>query len=242
MNNYMEPIISLKNITQSYGPIKVLHSVDLEVPKGAFFVIVGPSGCGKSTLMKILTGIEKPVSGSVNTPNEMSMVFQNGSLLPWRTVYDNIALALETSSLSDLERDRAIKDSIIMMGLEAFTTSYPKDLSGGQRQRVGIARALVSNPKVLLLDEPFSALDAETTENLHAELLKLWKDKGLTIVMISHALDEAIELADAIYVMQSGKFIDTEVVSLPRPRSLHTPEFGALHDKLRKLLQKEQRA
>ena len=238
----MEPIISLKNITQSYGPIKVLHSVDLEVPKGAFFVIVGPSGCGKSTLMKILTGIEKPVSGSVNTPNEMSMVFQNGSLLPWRTVYDNIALALETSSLSDLERDRAIKDSIIMMGLEAFTTSYPKDLSGGQRQRVGIARALVSNPKVLLLDEPFSALDAETTENLHAELLKLWKDKGLTIVMISHALDEAIELADAIYVMQSGKFIDTEVVSLPRPRSLHTPEFGALHDKLRKLLQKEQRA
>lgn len=234
--NNMEPIISLTHIKKSYNNAQILHGIDLTIPKGSFTVLVGPSGCGKSTLMKILTGIDKPDSGTVIAPTDMTMVFQNGSLLPWRTVYDNIALALETSDLPQPKQHAAILGSISMMGLEKFIGSYPRDLSGGQRQRVGIARALVSNPSVLLLDEPFSALDAETTEALHAELLKLWKDKNLTIVMISHALDEAIELADTIYVMKNGAFIDIENITSPRPRDEQSQSSVALRQKLKNLL------
>ena len=235
----MEPsIITFNNISKNYGDVKILHGVTLEIPKGSFTVMIGPSGCGKSTLLKILTGIETPTSGSVTRPSSMTMVFQNGSLLPWRTVYDNIALGLETSLMDDKAREHAIRNAMELMGLTNLEKSYPRDLSGGQRQRVGIARALISNPEVLLLDEPFSALDAETTGSLHGELLKLWKEKGLTIFMISHALDEAIELADTIHVMKAGTIIDTETVSWPRPRNQTDALFVSLREKLRTLLQK----
>jgi ABC-type nitrate/sulfonate/bicarbonate transport system ATPase subunit len=200
----MNPIITFKNISKSYGNSPVLHDIDLVIPTGSFTVLVGPSGCGKSTLLKILTGIEKPDSGTVSAPETLTMVFQNGSLLPWRTVYENIAIGLETVSISKEAKDTAIRTVISLMEMNDLIEAYPRDLSGGQRQRVGIARALVSNPSVLLLDEPFSALDAETTENLHTELLRLWKEKGLTILMVSHSLDEAVELADVIHVMKAG--------------------------------------
>ena len=232
--------ITFKNITKKYGDVTVLHDIDLVIPEGSFTILVGPSGCGKSTLLKMLTGIEQPTSGTVSAVGAMTMVFQNGSLLPWRTVTENVMLALETdSSMTMGQKESAVADALALMGLQSFAGTFPRDLSGGQRQRVGIARALVSNPKILLLDEPFSALDAETTDVLHGELLRLWKEKGLTILMISHALDEAITLADTIHVMKAGRIIDTEQVALPRPRDIHTPEFGAMHAKLRGLLQNE---
>lgn len=232
----MQPTIEFKNISKSYGTTPVLHDINLAIPKGSFTVLIGPSGCGKSTLLKMLTGIESPNSGAVSCPENTTMVFQNGSLLPWRNVADNIMLALETSRMTSTEKDQAVRDALAMMNMEAFAASYPRDLSGGQRQRVGIARALVSNPEVLLLDEPFSALDAETTENLHAELLKLWKEKSLTILMISHSLDEAVELADVIHVMKAGRVIESEPIDLPRPRDPAGIEFHNLKQAVKKLI------
>jgi NitT/TauT family transport system ATP-binding protein len=232
----MNPIITFKNISKSYGNSPVLHDIDLVIPTGSFTVLVGPSGCGKSTLLKILTGIEKPDSGTVSAPETLTMVFQNGSLLPWRTVYENIAIGLETVSISKEAKDTAIRTVISLMEMNDLIEAYPRDLSGGQRQRVGIARALVSNPSVLLLDEPFSALDAETTENLHTELLRLWKEKGLTILMVSHSLDEAVELADVIHVMKAGRILQTEQIELPRPRDPSGIEFHNLKQTLRQLL------
>ena len=232
----MEPIITLHNVMMDYGETRILHDIDLSIPKGSFTVLIGPSGCGKSTLLKLVTGIEQPTRGTVTAPDAMTMVFQNGSLLPWRTVKDNVLLALETSRMTSREKDAAVMESLAMLGMDTLSESYPRDLSGGQRQRVGIARALVSNPEVLLLDEPFSALDAETTENLHAELLKLWKDKGLTVLMISHSLDEAVELADTVHVMSQGKIIDSETILLPRPRDAKSDAFSDIHRKLRILI------
>lgn len=232
----MNSIITLKNISKKYGAISILQNVNLAVMPGSFSVFIGPSGCGKSTLLKILTGIEEQTSGSISVPENITMVFQNGSLLPWRTVYENIHLGLEATDLPVPEKEKIIEEYISLMELENFKSSYPRDLSGGQRQRVGIARALVSNPSVLLLDEPFSALDAETTESLHQALLTLWKEKELTIIMVSHSLDEAIELADSIYVMKSGKIVTQEIVPSVRPRNLTSIEMINLRKNLRNLL------
>jgi NitT/TauT family transport system ATP-binding protein len=232
----MSTIITTNNLSKSYGETIVLHDINLSINEGSFTVFIGPSGCGKSTLLKLITGIELPSSGTFTIPTSMTMVFQNGSLLPWLSVYDNVMLGLEEINMSPTEKDISVKEMLNLMELDAFLQSYPRDLSGGQRQRVGIARALVSKPNVLLLDEPFSALDAETTENLHAELLKIWKEKKLTIVMISHSLDEAVELADTIYTMKAGKVINSQVISLARPRDQSTIEFHNIKQSLKKLL------
>lgn len=232
----MNPIITLDHINKSYGDVTVLHDITLSFPQGSFTVIVGPSGCGKSTLLKILTGIESATTGTCTINQSMSMVFQNGSLLPWLDVRDNIMLGLESSTLSNPEKASTAQSMIQLMGLDTVADHFPRDLSGGQRQRVGIARALASNPEILLLDEPFSALDAETTENLHEELLKLWKLKNLTIVMISHSLDEAVELADKIYVMKSGKIIASQVIDLSRPRDTTSIPFHNIKQELKKLI------
>lgn len=228
--------LTTKNLTKSYGSTTVLSDVSLNLLKGSFTVIVGPSGCGKSTLLKMIAGIESPDSGTVLLEGTPSMVFQNGSLLPWRDVYDNVALGLESKKISAREQKHQITELITTMGLSGHENSYPRDLSGGQRQRVGIARALVSNPQILLLDEPFSALDAETTANLHSELLKLWKEKELTILMISHSLDEAIELADTVYVMNKGKVVHCEQIEFPRPRLMENPNIATIRGSIRNLL------
>lgn len=232
----MNSIITLEHINKSYGEVAVLHDITVSFPLGSFTVFVGPSGCGKSTLLKILTGIEPATSGTCTVTQSMSMVFQNGSLLPWLNVYDNILLGLESSTLSISEKEAAVKSMIQLMGLDSVVDHFPRDLSGGQRQRVGIARALASNPEILLLDEPFSALDAETTENLHDELLKLWKLKNLTIIMISHSLDEAVELADKVYVMKSGSIVASQVIDDARPRDPASIHFHTVKQNLKKLL------
>lgn len=177
--------------------------------EGSFNIFVGKSGCGKSTILKIIMNLEKVDSGFIFNKNKCSMVFQNSALLPWRTVYENILLALENENLlTKGEVDEKVLEAIELMELSLFKDVYPRDLSGGQRQRVGIARALVSGASVLLLDEPFSALDAETTEYLHKKLLDIWQDKKLTIIMVSHSIDEAILLADNIFIIKDGKVLE----------------------------------
>lgn len=178
-------IVELKNINKTYTDKKVLNDLSISFEEGSFNILVGKSGCGKSTILKIIMDLEKVDSGHIFNKNKCSMVFQNSALLPWRTVYENILLALENENLlTKGEVDKKVLEAIELMELSLFKDVYPRDLSGGQRQRVGIVRALVSGASVLLLDEPFSALDAETTEYLHKKLLDIWQDKKLTIIMV----------------------------------------------------------
>lgn len=226
--------VILENISKSYQttPHKwAVKDISLTVTEGEFFCLVGSSGCGKSTLLKMIAGIEKPTSGSVNKPSNISMVFQSGALLPWLTVEDNIAFGLKM-----LGEKTNISDYIKMVGLEGFNKKYPRELSGGQKQRVGIARALAVKPEVLLLDEPFSALDPLTTAELHQDLIKIWSDTKITIIMVSHLLEEAILLADRIGVMKDGEIKGILEITLPRPRKTKSESFYNLEDKLYKLI------
>jgi NitT/TauT family transport system ATP-binding protein len=189
------PIIEFKNVRKSYeaGKITVLHDVSLSVAEDEFLCLIGPSGCGKSTLLKIIAGLESIDSGTTQIPKEVSMAFQSGALLPWLSVYDNVALGLRAKKNVASQHvqknsaesiDATVKKFLDMVGLADMATKYPRELSGGQRQRIGLARALAVEPQVLLLDEPFSALDPQTTHELHEDLLKIWKaDTKLTIVM-----------------------------------------------------------
>ena len=197
-----------------------------EVAQGEFFCIIGPSGEGKSTILQIVAGLEKESSGTVAKPENISMVFQAGALLPWRTVLQNVGLGLETKKLPEAEVRSISMRYIEMMGLKGFEAKYPRDLSGGQRQRVGIARALAVDPAVLLLDEPFSALDPKTTEELHGDILKIWQDTKKTIVMISHLIEEAVSLADRVLLMKNHTVDRIFTITLPRPRRENETEFA----------------
>ena len=213
-------IIGFVNVSKTYlnNPSPSLVNLSLAIQEGEFFCIVGPSGCGKSTILKIIAGLEKFDSGEVEKPAEVAMVFQAGALLPWLSIFENVALGLRAKNVSEKKVTEECKKYIEMVGLEEFMLKFPRDLSGGQRQRVGLARALAVSPKVLLLDEPFSALDAVTTEELHNDLVKIWKATGSTIVMVSHSIEEAVSLADRIMLMKAGRFEKMYEVSFPYPR------------------------
>ena len=189
MNN---TIISFSKVSKTYpgNPLPSLGDVSFEVLDGEFFCIVGPSGCGKSTVLKIIADLETISAGEIIKPDEVAMVFQSGALLPWLPVYENVALGLKARNENEAKIITECQKYIELTGLLAFEQKYPRDLSGGQRQRVGLARALAVNPKVLLLDEPFSALDAGTTEELHKDLIKIWKATKKTIIMVSHLMEE----------------------------------------------------
>ncbi len=210
-------IISFKQVNKLFDKSKALDDLSFEVEKGSFFCIVGPSGCGKSTALKIIAGLESATSGIAVHPAEVSMVFQNGALFPWLTVLDNVGFGLQGKKDNFFVKTESLK-YIEMMGLKDFEYKYPHELSGGQRQRVGIARALAVNTDVLLMDEPFSALDTATTEELHKDLLKIWQVTGKTVVMISHSIEEAVTLADKIMLMKAGHCEEIFSVILPRPR------------------------
>jgi len=213
-------IISFNHVSKTYQPGNAiaLSDVSFAVEKGAFVCFVGPSGCGKSTVLKIIAGLETQTAGEVEKPDKVSMVFQNAALLPWLTVWDNVVFGLKAKGMP--ERHIIIETSkyIEMTGLQDFVAKYPHELSGGQRQRVGIARALAVNVDVVLLDEPFSALDTATTEELHKDLLRIWKQTSKTIVMISHSIEEAVSLADSVILMKAGHIEETFPIMLPRPR------------------------
>ncbi len=213
-------LIIFKQVKKIYpqASVAALVDVNFDVKDGEFFVLVGPSGCGKSTVLKIIAGLEDITEGKIQKPQDVSMVFQSGALLPWLTVYENVAFGLKAKKVSPHQAQEQTLKYIEMTGLTEFAQKYPRDLSGGQRQRVGIARALAIKPQVLLLDEPFSALDTATTEELHKDLIKIWQQTKQTIVMVSHSIEEAVTLADRIMLMRNGTVEHIFSITLPRPR------------------------
>lgn len=207
----------------------VLDDFNLEVKKGEFLAILGPSGCGKSTFLSILAGLARQDTGRVliagnpvaGTGQNRGVVFQGYALFPWLTVLENIQVGLEIRGLSKKEREPIAQEYLALVGLQDFANRYPQQLSGGMKQRVAIARALAYDPDVLLMDEPFAALDAQTRELLQLELLKIWEDSRKTIVFVTHSIDEAVFMADRVAVMQAhpGKVKKIIDVNLPRPRT-----------------------
>lgn len=220
-------IVILKNLTKTYLGSKTpaVSDFNLEVETGEFMCLIGPSGCGKSTILKMIADIENPTSGTIQKAGNVSMVFQSGALLPWLTVEDNVAFPIYAKGKNKEKAEDLTDKYIQMVNLGQFKLRYPRELSGGQKQRVGIARALAVEPEVLLLDEPFSALDPVTTDELHETLLKIWKETGKTVIMVSHSMEEAIELADRIAIMKEGKLKKIVDVGLKRPRREEDKKF-----------------
>src|SRR6202041_341464 len=229
--------------------IEVIAPVDLDVEPGKIITLLGPSGCGKSTLLRILTGLSKPSSGEVlwhgkpiTSQNAgVAIVFQSFALFPWLTVLDNVEAPLEARGVAAMERHKRALRILDTVGLEGFEAAYPKELSGGMKQRVGFARALVVEPEVLFMDEPFSALDVLTAENLRSELLELWANKSMptrAIYIVTHNIEEAVLLADRIIVLgkNPGRIRTDFQVGLPQPRDRKSPGFLHLVDYIYKVL------
>ncbi len=238
-----------KVYASSTGPVKALDGIDLEIPARSFVSIVGASGCGKSTLLKIFAGLEDTTEGvalrdgrELDGPSrDVGIAFQEHVLFPWLTIQENVLLPTEIYELpaqESLERARRLLD---VAGLRDFAARKPGDLSGGMKQRAALCRALVTDPKVLLLDEPFGALDALTREELSLELLRIWEETRKTAVLITHDIDEAVMLSDTVVVMspRPGRIVEVIPVDLPRPRGPETgdlPRFHELTRRIRKLI------
>jgi len=237
---------------QRSGAFLALADVSLSIRDGEFVTIVGPSGCGKSTLLMLIAALLKPTSGSVRLDGKLvtapgsdrALVFQDFALLPWRTVLANVALGLELKGVGAQARIEIARRHIAMVGLAAFERAYPHQLSGGMRQRVGIARALAVEPQVLLMDEPFGALDAQIRQVMGAELLRIWERGRKTILFVTHDIDEAIYLADRTIVMSAspGRVIADIPITLGRPRPLdirNDPAFTSYRQRIWDLLERE---
>jgi NitT/TauT family transport system ATP-binding protein len=249
--------VSLHGVDKIFGTggdaVHALGPIDLELRQGEFFAVVGPSGCGKSTLLELIAGLStasrgevafegKPISGRI--PDGVGVVFQEDASFPWLSVSDNIAFGLRRMKITPEERQRRIEWALDLMGLSAFAKSFPAQLSGGMRQRVCIARTLVTEPRLILLDEPFGALDQQTRLLMGDEVLNLWRKTGATVFLITHALDEAAMLADRIGVMSArpGRLIDVVETGWPRDRDSRIVEqtaFGAITARLWRSLRAE---
>jgi NitT/TauT family transport system ATP-binding protein len=223
-----QSIIAFNNVSKVYEPGNevALRNASFSVAPGEFVCIIGPSGGGKSTVLKIIAGLEKESSGLVTRPMGVSMVFQSGALLPWLTALDNVAFALQGAPLSEARRRAESVRYLELMGLKGFEAKYPRDLSGGQQQRVGIARALAVEPAVLLLDEPFSSLDPQITEELHKDVIRIWRETKKTIVMVSHLIEEAVALADRVLLVKDHAVEKEFVITLERPRRENEAAFA----------------
>jgi NitT/TauT family transport system ATP-binding protein len=227
-----------------------LQDIDLEIPRGQFVCLLGPSGCGKSTLLNAIAGFAPPTSGRVLADGvpvsgpgpERGMVFQEYALFPWMTVEQNVAFGLEIKGMARAQIVERVGGLLKLLSLEDFAKRYPKDLSGGMRQRVAIARVLALDSPILLMDEPFGALDALTRRNLQDELLRLWAELKKTVIFVTHSIEEAIYLADRIVVMtyRPGTIKRDMLVDLPRLRDPAAPEFNALKRELGLLVMEEQ--
>ena len=240
-------MLSIKNLNKTYhteegDEVVALSDINLDVADKEFVCFIGPSGCGKTTLLRITAGLEKPDSGTLTVNNEpikgpgpdRGMVFQEYSLFPWRTVLKNITFSLELKKIPKSEREKIARDFLEVVGLSKFADSYPHELSGGMKQRVAIARALVNDPDVLLMDEPFGAVDAQTRNRLQHELLNIWEKKKKTVLFITHSVDEAVFLADKVVVFTArpGRVKEVISVDLPRPRERTSFEANAVREHL----------
>lgn len=246
-------ILEVKNLNKVYktskGETVALKNVSFKTHKREIVCVIGPSGCGKSTLVRILAGLENYTSGEVlldGSPitgpgRDRGMVFQGYTLFPWRTVKQNVMFGLEMNGIGAIEAAREADLWLELVGLEKFANAFPHELSGGMKQRVAIARALVNQPRILLMDEPFGALDAQSRAKMQAHLLEIWRNIDITIVFITHDLDEAIFLADRILVLKAhpGEVMELIEVPVPRPRSAiqsTSPEFFATKARLEALI------
>jgi NitT/TauT family transport system ATP-binding protein len=246
-------ILEVKNLTKVYktnkGETTALKNVSFKTHKREFVCIIGPSGCGKSTLARVLAGLESYSGGEVlldgkpieGPGRDRGMVFQSYTLFPWRTVKQNVMFGLEMNGMGVNQAGPEAELWLELVGLEKFANAYPHELSGGMKQRVAIARALVNQPRILLMDEPFGALDAQTRSKMQAHLLEIWRNIDITVVFITHDLDEAIFLADRILVLKAhpGEVMELIEVPVPRPRQLtqaNSPEFLATKARLEALI------
>jgi NitT/TauT family transport system ATP-binding protein len=252
------PPITVGNVVMRFegerGSVTALSDVTTTLPAGGFTSLLGPSGCGKSTLLRILADLIEPTSGTVSvlgssprsrrTNRDIGFVFQDAALLPWRSAIDNVRLPLQVGGgVPEGRRTRSPEELLALVGLEGRERAYPHELSGGMRQRVSIARALICAPKVLLMDEPFGALDEITRDRMNVELLRIWEETGTTIVFVTHSIPEAVFLSQQVVVMSAhpGRINEVVPIDLPYPRSLETrdtPQFGQLASHLRHLLEK----
>ena len=236
----MRPAIRIRDLYKMFGALTAVDGVSVDIAHGEFFMIVGPSGCGKTTLLRILAGLDSVSSGTIEieTPDSQrpvnSMIFQGDSIFPWMTVWDNAAYGLKMRRAPAATIKEVVGHYLARTGLTRFAKYYPHQLSGGMRQRVSIARAFANDPEILLMDEPFSALDAQNKLLLQEELLRIWEEHKKTVVFITHSVDEAVALGDRIMVMtaQPGKVKTFVPVPLARPRNIlelqKTPQYGEL--------------
>jgi NitT/TauT family transport system ATP-binding protein len=235
-----------KTFGEGEGAVRALEGVEFAVEEGEFVCIVGPSGCGKTTLFRIIAGLEEPTEGEVlldgdpvtGPDMDRGMVFQEYGLFPWRTVHENVVFGLEQQSLGERDRRERAREMIGLVGLSGFEDAYPAELSGGMKQRVGIARALAVDPELLLMDEPFGSVDAQTRDMLHGELMRIWEETGKTVLFVTHDVEEAVKLADRIVVMSSGPGSVREVVDvdLARPRERTDDAFADHQERVLSLI------
>ncbi|MDB5941981.1 MAG: transporter related protein [Ramlibacter sp.] len=247
------PTFHVSHLSKTYqtreGPVRALDDISLDIPQGGFVAIVGASGCGKSTLLKILAGLEAASEGTVlrdgrelsGPSREVGIAFQEHVLFPWLTVLQNVMLPAQLYGLPKEEGLQRARSLTAMAGLGGFEHRKPQDLSGGMKQRAALCRALLADPQVLLLDEPFGALDALTREELSLELLRLWEETRKTALLITHDINEAVMLSDTVVVMspRPGRIVETITIDLPRPRGPHTelhPRFRELTHHIRGLI------
>ncbi|MBW9221613.1 ABC transporter ATP-binding protein [Methanothermococcus sp. SCGC AD-155-C09] len=235
----MSAILEIKNVVKKFisekKEVLAVDNVNFYVKHNEFLSIVGPSGCGKSTLLRMIAGLETPTSGEILMEGrkikgpgaERGMVFQQYTLLPWRKVLDNVAIGLEIKGIPKKERYEISRKFIKMIGLEGFEDSYPYELSGGMQQRVAIGRTLANDPKIVLMDEPFGALDTQTRTILQNELLRIWNKDKKTVLFVTHSVDEAIYLSDRVIIMTArpGRIKDIIPIDLDRPRKRNSMEF-----------------
>src|SRR3979490_1681018 len=236
----MAPKLAISHLGKSFGDLEALRGIELTVGRGEFISVVGPSGCGKTTFLRIIAGLEPASSGEVlldgralhGPGGDRGFVFQSDSLLPWRTVFANAIIGREVAGrVGSAERQRTM-ELLKLVGLEGFENYHPRQLSGGMRQRVNLARALAIDPEILLMDEPFSSLDAQTREIMQTELMRIWEEGRKTVLFVTHQIDEAVYLADRVVVLarRPGRLQENVEIKLARPRSLplkRTPEFTA---------------
>jgi len=243
----LQPAVTVDGVSKVYGPAGAhtfaLDRISLDVRPGEFLCLVGASGCGKTTLLNLIAGLDRPGKGTISVEGRPALLFQDAALFPWLTVEHNIELALRLRKMPKGDRGRRVEELLHTVHLDGFGDRRPHELSGGMRQRVALARALAQQAQVLLMDEPFGALDAITRDLLHDELERLWAEAGITVLFVTHNVREAVRLGDRVLVLSSrpGRVVAEFPIDLERPRRLESPEVAGLAGEVTERLRKEVR-